>query len=254
MKTIRPREQPGKPLSKTKSPRPRANKPTVRRRESPDARRRRAAEIVRRLHVLYDNATCALEHKSALQLLVSTILSAQCTDDRVNKVTPDLFARYADAKAFADADAAELERMIQSTGFFRNKTKNIIGAARTLRDRFNCEVPSTMEDLLELPGVARKTANVVLGTWFEKNEGVVVDTHVGRLAHRLKLTWRSKNDKDAVKIEQDLMEVLPRDEWTFTSHALIWHGRRICTARKPLCEKCALAELCPSAFKVNGRK
>lgn len=223
---------------------------TIPARETLAARKTRALEIVRRLKREYPDVECALVHKSPLELLVATILSAQCTDDRVNKVTPALFARYRDAAAFAGANTAELEKLIQSTGFFRNKTKNIIGAAKRITEHYKGRVPDNMDDLLTLPGVARKTANVLLGTWFKKNEGVVVDTHIGRLAHRLKLTWRSKNDKDAIKIERDLMEVLPREDWTDIGHALIWHGRRICKARKPACEKCALADICPSAFKA----
>src|SRR5262249_28193172 len=153
-----------------------------------------------------------------------TILSAQCTDTRVNMVTPELFRRYKTASDFAAAEPRELERMIQSTGFFRNKAKSLIGMGKTVAENFGGKVPDTMESLLALPGVARKAANVVLGTWFGKNEGVVVDTHVGRLATRLGLTWTSRSEKDAVRIEQDLMQALPRNEWTFTSHALIWHG------------------------------
>lgn len=219
-------------------------------RESQQARKVRALEIVRRLKKEYAAAECALVHRSAMQLLVATILSAQCTDDRVNKVTPALFARYPDAAAFAAADIAELEKLIQSTGFFRNKAKNILGAAKRICEHFDGRVPDTMDALLTLPGVARKTANVILGTWFDRNEGMVVDTHIGRLAHRLGLTWRSRDDKDAVKIERDLMEVIPRDDWTDIGHALIWHGRRVCTARKPACERCSLADICPSANKA----
>lgn len=220
-------------------------------RESLDAKKARAKKIVAELDRLYPDATCALTHKSALQLLVSTILSAQCTDDRVNKVTPALFNRYPSAKAFANAEPAELEAMIQSTGFFRNKAKSIMGAARVITEEFGGEVPDNMDDLLKLPGVARKTANVILGTWFGKNVGVVVDTHIGRLAHRLGLTWRSKDSKDAVKIEKDLMEVLPHDAWTDAGHALIYHGRRVCAARKPDCDACTLAKLCPSAHTFD---
>jgi endonuclease-3 len=219
--------------------------------ESLDARRKRAARISRGLRKLYPDAGCALRHGSALRLLVSTILSAQCTDERVNKVTPLVFKRYKTAKDFAQADPAELEGLIRSTGFFRNKTKNIIGSGRVLTERFNGQVPDTMAELIELPGVSRKTANVILGTWFDKNEGFVVDTHVGRLAHRLGLTWRSRDDKDAVKIERDLMEVFPEKEWNTLDHALIWHGRKVCSARKPDCDQCALADLCPSAFSFD---
>ncbi len=222
-------------------------------RESIAARKARALKITKRLRRQYKDVDCALRHRSALQLLISTILSAQCTDDRVNKVTPTVFARYRGARAFATADVAELESLIQSTGFFRNKTKSIIGACRVLTERFDGTVPDTMDELIELPGVARKTANVILGTWFGKNEGVVVDTHVGRLAHRLRLTWRSRDGKDAVRIERDLMEMLARKEWTFMGHALIRHGRKVCNARKPMCNECVLADLCPSAHSFDRR-
>ncbi len=220
-------------------------KPAV---ESPAARAERVRRIIATLKKLYPIADCALKHASAMELLISTILSAQCTDERVNMVAPNVFKRYPTSADLAKASPTELEGIIRSTGFFRNKAKNIIGAAKTVVERFGGRVPDSMEELLELPGVARKTANVVLGTWFKKNEGVVVDTHIGRLAQRLKLTWRSKDDKDAVKIEQDLMEVLPRAEWTYVGHALIWHGRKVCGARKPLCEQCTLKNDCPSAF------
>ena len=179
---------------------------------------------------------------------MATILSAQCTDERVNIVTGDLFKRYRTAGDYAAADPGEFEGEIRSTGFFRQKTKSILGACRMLLEGHGGEVPRTMEGLTSLPGVARKTANVVLGTCFGKNDGIAVDTHVGRLAHRLSLTWRSRDDKDAGKIEQDLMELLPRQSWTFVSHALILHGRRVCSARKPDCDSCGLAGLCPTAF------
>lgn len=223
-------------------------------RESVAKKAERAAKIIAMLKTQYPEAECALCHESPLQLLVATILSAQCTDDRVNKVTPALFERYRTARDFADAKQEELEKLIQSTGFFRNKAKNIIGAGRRLTEGFGGDVPQTMDELLTLPGVARKTANVVLGSAFGKNEGVVVDTHIGRLSHRLGLSWRSKNDKDAVKIERDLMEIVPRDEWTYLGHALIWHGRKICTARKPNCEGCVLNALCPSAFSFENNQ
>ena len=221
-------------------------------RESSASRIARADRILKVLLKGYPDADCALGHKSALHLLVATILSAQCTDERVNKVTPALFKRFKTAKDFGEAKPAELEKLIQSTGFFRNKTKSIIGAGRIITERFDGRVPSTMADLVELPGVARKTANVILGTWFEKNEGFVVDTHIGRLAERLRLTWRSRDSKDAVKIEQDLMEVFPQARWTFVGHALIWHGRRVCSARKPDCEACGMKDLCPAAFSFDG--
>lgn len=229
-------------------------KPSLRGKEPMEAKKARAAKIVAGLKKLYPDATCALQHGSALQLLIATILSAQSTDETVNKVTPVLFAKYPTAADLAGADAAEVEKVIYPTGFFRQKTKSIMGAAKAIAARPGCAVPETMPELIELPGVARKTANVLLGTWFGKNEGVVVDTHVGRLAHRLKLTWSSKDEKDAVKIEQDLMQVLPRKQWTFVSHALIWHGRKVCTARKPNCDACKLSQLCPSAFAFADGK
>ena len=215
--------------------------------ESIDQRKRRARRILAKLRALYPDADCALEHKSALHLLVSTILSAQSTDETVNKVTPVLFKRFKTAKALAGASLEEVEEIIHSTGFFRQKAKSITGACRRIVDDFGGKVPDSLEALVTLPGVARKTANVVLGTWFGISEGVVVDTHVGRLAERLGLMWNGKNSKDAVKIEQDLMAILPRSEWTYVSHALIQHGRRVCAARKPDCRNCSLAKLCPSA-------
>jgi len=206
-------------------------------------RRARARKIVARLEREYPDATCALHHSSALELVVATILSAQCTDARVNMVTPALFAKYRTARDYAAADPQVLEREIQSTGFFRNKTKSIIGMAQALVEHHGGEVPDTMEALTELPGVGRKTANVILGTWFKKNEGVVVDTHVQRLSRLLKLT---KHD-DPVKIERDLMDLLPRDKWTWWSHTLIQHGRQVCIARRPKCEDCVVNRLCPSS-------
>ncbi len=214
---------------------------------------KRVAAILAELHRLYPEAECALSHRSAWELLVSTILSAQCTDERVNKVTPGLFERYPSIAALAKASPLDLEKIIRSTGFFRNKAKSLLGAARKIVADYAGHVPETMDELLHLPGVARKTANVVLGTWFRKNEGVVVDTHIGRLSQRLGLTWRSKDDKDAKKIEADLIEVLPREQWTFVGHALIWHGRRVCSARKPNCAGCTLSRMCPSAFSYGGR-
>jgi endonuclease-3 len=206
-------------------------------------RQARARKIVARLEQAYPDATCALHHASALELVVATILSAQCTDARVNMVTPALFAKYRTAAAYAAADPRVLEREIQSTGFFRNKTKSIIGMAQALVERHGGEVPDTMAELTELPGVGRKTANVILGTWFKKNDGVVVDTHVHRITRLLKLT---KQD-DPVKIERDLMELLPRDKWTWWSHTLIQHGRQVCIARRPKCEECVVNKLCPSS-------
>jgi endonuclease-3 len=212
--------------------------------QSPQAERRaRVRKIITRLERAYPDATCALHHASALELVVATILSAQCTDVRVNMVTPVLFAKYRTAADYAAADPRVLEREIQSTGFFRNKTKSIIGMAQALVERYGGEVPDTMEALTELPGVGRKTANVILGTWFKKNEGVVVDTHVQRLSRLMKLT---KHD-DPVKIERDLMALLPRDKWTWWSHTLIQHGRQVCIARRPRCEECVVNRLCPSS-------
>ncbi len=203
----------------------------------------RVKQIIARLQRAYPDATCALHHTSALELVVATILSAQCTDARVNMVTPALFAKYRTAADYAAADPRVLEREIQSTGFFRNKTKSIIGMAQALVERHGGEVPDTMEALTNLPGVGRKTANVILGTWFKKNEGVVVDTHVQRLSRLMKLT---RHD-DPVKIERDLMDLLPRDKWTWWSHTLIQHGRQVCIARRPRCEECVVNRLCPSS-------
>jgi endonuclease III len=203
-------------------------------------------EIVRRLKKLYPDARTELDFTTPWQLLVATILSAQSTDRTVNLVTPALFARFATPQALAVANPEEVEGIIKSTGFFRNKTKSIVGAAQAITERFNGEVPSTMDDLYGLPGVGRKTANVVLGNAFDKSFGIVVDTHVTRLARRLGLTANT----DAVKIEQDLMPVVPKRDWTVFSHLLIFHGRRICFARKPNCAGCVLADICPSAFRV----
>ncbi len=213
------------------------------RKESPQELKARARKIVRRLDRAYPGATCALHHTNALELLVATILSAQCTDVRVNKVTPDLFAKYGSARDYASADPRVLEREIQSTGFFRNKTKSIIGMAQALVERHGGNVPDTMEALVALPGVGRKTANVILGTWFGKNEGVVVDTHVQRITRLLKLT---RHD-DPVKIERDLMALVPSPKWSVFSHMLILHGRTVCIARRPRCEVCVLSDLCPSS-------
>ncbi len=210
-------------------------------------KKKRAKKILGGLHKLYPDATCALEHQNAFQLLISTILSAQSTDVTVNKVTPVLFAKYPAPQALAGARLADIEKIIHQTGFFRQKTKSVIGASKAIVEQFDGKVPDDLESLITLPGVARKTANVVLGTAFGKNEGVVVDTHVGRLATRLGLTWTARNTKDAVRIEQDLMQIVPREQWTFFGHSLIWHGRQICIARKPKCPECALAKWCPSA-------
>ncbi|WP_058183438.1 endonuclease III [Mastigocoleus testarum] len=203
----------------------------------------RALEILIRLKRLYPDATCSLTHDSPVQLLVATILSAQCTDERVNKVTPDLFARFPDAESLANADLEELEQLVRSTGFYRNKAKNIRAACRKIVDDFDAQVPGRMEDLLQLSGVARKTANVVLAHAFGINAGVTVDTHVKRLSQRLGFT----KHQDPVRIERDLMKLLPQADWENWSIRLIYHGRAICKARSPACEVCQLADICPSA-------
>jgi endonuclease-3 len=201
-----------------------------------------ARTVVRRLHGEYPEAECALVHKNAFELAVATILSAQCTDDMVNRVTPTLFRRYPTPQKLARARTATIEKLIHPTGFFRNKTKSLLGLARKLVSDFDGKVPETMEELLTLPGVARKTANVILGVAFGKADGVVVDTHVKRLTNRLGLTEHA----DPQKIERDLMELLPRSEWIAVGHLLIWHGRRVCSARRPACDRCLLSDRCPS--------
>jgi endonuclease III len=206
----------------------------------------RIAAIVDGLEALYPDAHCELDFSSPFQLLIATILSAQTTDVRVNLVTPKLFAKYGTAPKLAAATTKELEPIIMSTGFYRNKAKSILGAARVIMEDFAGKVPQTMDELLTLPGVARKTANVVLGSAFGQNVGFVVDTHIMRLSQRLRLT----RNTEPPKIEPDLMEKLPHDKWTKLGHQLIWHGRRVCFARKPQCGECALAPHCPSAFKV----
>ena len=200
--------------------------------------------IIAELHNLYPQATCSLDFSNPLELLVATQLSAQCTDVRVNIVTKQLFQKYKSAEDYATVSQEELEQDIRSTGFYRNKAKNIRATGQRLLTAYNGEVPHSMEELLTLPGVARKTANVVLGYAFGIEVGIVVDTHVGRLSRRLGWT----TNEDAVKVEQDLMRIIPREEWLNISHMLIFHGRAICDARKPLCEQCTLAHLCPSAF------
>jgi len=202
--------------------------------------RRRVRRILNGLARLYPDATCALHYDGPLQLLVATILSAQCTDRRVNMVTPALFARYPDAQAFANAKQAELEQMIQSTGFFRSKARNLIACCKGIVERHGGMVPSTMDELVPLSGVGRKTANVVLGNAFAV-PGIPVDTHVARLSQRMGLTVHT----DPVKIERDLMLMVPKKEWTMFGHRMIHHGRVICHARRPLCEQCALAKQCP---------
>jgi endonuclease-3 len=206
----------------------------------------RVAAILAKLDEAYPAASCELTHGNAFQLLISTILSAQCTDVRVNQVTATLFPKYQTAEAFAHANPAELEREIRPTGFFRNKTKSIMGASKAILENFGGQVPRTMEEILTLPGVARKTANVVLGTAYGIASGVVVDTHVQRLSQRLDLT----RNEDPKKIEQDLIEIIPTEKWILFSHQLIWHGRRVCVARKPRCIECNLERLCYSKDKT----
>lgn len=203
----------------------------------------RMPEILRLLHKTYPDAQCELNFESPLELLVATVLSAQCTDERVNMVTPELFAAYPDAKAYAEADLEDLQEVIRSTGFFRNKSKNLQNACRRIVEEYGGEVPDTMEELVKLPGVARKTANVVLGNAYNVAEGIAVDTHVKRLANRLALSSETTPEK----IERDLMDLAPRDAWTDVSHLLIFHGRRVCSAKKPDCAACTISHLCPSA-------
>jgi len=202
-----------------------------------------SAEILSLLKELYPDARCALEYRNAYELLCATILSAQCTDVRVNLVTPTLFSRYPTPFELARAEPADVEEIIKSTGFFRNKTKSLIGMAQAVVADHNGEIPRTMEELRRLPGVGRKTANVVLGNAYNINEGVTVDTHVGRLSGRLGLS----KEQDPVKIEQDLMRLFPQADWGLLSHLLIFHGRQVCIARRPRCAECILARLCPSA-------
>lgn len=202
--------------------------------------RTRARKITRLLAKEYPEAECALQHDNPLQLLVATILSAQCTDVRVNMVTPALFAQFPDARAFAEADKRKLQKAIQSTGFFRNKARNIMACCKQIVAEHDGEVPDTLAELVKLAGVGRKTANVVLGNAFN-TPGITVDTHVTRLSRRMGLTEKN----DAVKIERDLMELLPPKDWTLFSHRMIWHGRRVCAARKPRCEDCVLKKVCP---------
>jgi endonuclease III len=206
----------------------------------------RVQDILKRLNELYPDVTCALTHASAWELLVATILSAQSTDVNVNRVTPELFRKYPTVQAFAALAPEQLEPDVRSTGFFRNKSKSVVGAAKKIVSEFGGQVPEDIEQLLTLPGVARKTANVVLGTWFKKAEGVVVDTHVHRISRRLELT----KEKDPQKIEQDLIKILPRERWILFSHQIIWHGRKLCVARKPRCAECALETICHAGDKT----
>ncbi|HEX4056239.1 MAG TPA: endonuclease III [Tepidisphaeraceae bacterium] len=212
--------------------------------------RQRAARILRVLQSVYPDAKCSLNYRTPLQLLVATILSAQCTDVRVNLVTKSLFQKYKTAADFAKSPEGELEREIQSTGFYRNKAKSIRAMATSLLKSHGGRVPQTMEDLTDLAGVGRKTANVVLGSVFNKNAGVVVDTHVARLSQRLNLTQHAAPEK----IERDLMEVIPQEQWTLWSHLLIYHGRAICMARRPACEKCAVFKDCPTGPKILAER
>ena len=206
----------------------------------------RVADILKRLNDLYPEVTCALTHASAWELLVATILSAQSTDVNVNRVTPELFRKYPTVEAFAALTPEQLEPDVRSTGFFRNKSKSVVGAAKKIVADYGGQVPDDIEKLLTLPGVARKTANVVLGTWFKKAEGVVVDTHVHRISRRLELTTQN----DPQKIEQDLMKIIPRERWILFSHQIIWHGRKLCIARKPKCAECALENICHAGDKT----
>jgi endonuclease-3 len=206
----------------------------------------RVTEILKRLDQLYPDVTCALKHSSAWELLVATILSAQSTDVNVNRVTPELFRKYPTVQDFAALTPEQLEPDVRSTGFFRNKSKSVVGAAKKVVADFSGQVPDEMDKLLTLPGVARKTANVVLGSWFKKADGVVVDTHVHRISRRLELTTQD----DPAKIEQDLMKVIPREKWILFSHQIIWHGRSLCPARKPKCAECPLENICHAGDKT----
>jgi len=225
--------------SKTKKP---ASKPVTGVKTDP----KRVAAILKRLDEAYPNAVCELNHENAFQLLIATILSAQCTDVRVNQVTATLFKKYQTPEAFAHANPSELEQDIRPTGFFRNKTKSVMGASKAIVERFGGKVPQTMEEMLTIPGAARKTSNVVLGTAYGIASGVVVDTHVMRLSNRLDLS----HNEDPKKIEQDLIKILPQDRWISFSHQLIWHGRRVCHARNPKCTDCNLASICTSKDKT----
>jgi len=217
-------------------------------RETPEQLKARTRNLIRRLKRAYPDAKCSLNHSNPFELLVATILSAQCTDERVNIVTANLFRKYTKPEDYLKVSPRELEKDIQSTGFFRNKTKSIQGTSKVLTEEYGGQVPHTMEELLELPGVARKTANVVLGNAFDVKAGVVVDTHVTRLSHRLDLTQQ----KTAEKIEQDLIPIVPKKDWVIFPHLLISHGRKICKARNPLCAECPVEKLCPSSWLKTG--
>lgn len=230
-------------MPRKQQPNAAAKNPSKRRKKKGKDLRAHAATILERLKKEYPDAHCELDFNSPLQLLVATILSAQCTDKRVNMVTPELFRTFPDAKSLSEAQTDKLEDIIKSTGFFRNKTKSLLGMSAAVVDRHNGQIPQTMDELVKLPGVGRKTANVVLGNAFNINEGVVVDTHVGRLSVRLGLT----SETDPVKVEQVLMSLFPQEDWALLSHLLIFHGRRICIARAPRCDVCVLNDVCPSA-------
>jgi endonuclease-3 len=218
-------------------------------RETKSQKLERTAQIIKLLKRAHPDAKCALNHANPFELLIATILSAQCTDERVNIVTADLFRKYRKPEDYLKVRDTELQQDIRTTGFFRNKTRSIQGACRVLIEEFGGQVPQTMEELLRVPGAARKTSNVVLGVGFGIAEGVVVDTHVSRLSQRLKLT----RQKDPVKIEKDLMTLVPRKDWIIFSHLLIFHGRRVCKARRPLCEECVVETLCPSSMLKTGK-
>ena len=243
-------KKPTRRISKPKATKPAKKKTARGTRKTPtktakasETKRRHAQRIHKELERLYPNANCALTHRNPYELLVATILSAQCTDVRVNMVTPDLFKRYPTPAAMAEAPIGDIEQAVRTTGFYRNKAKNIRGTSQQLVEKHDGNVPDTMEELLELPGVARKTANVVLGNAFDKNEGVVVDTHVGRLSRRLGLTKHT----DPKKVELDLMALFPSHRWAMLAHLLIHHGRAVCPARKPKCNACTLTKICPKA-------
>ena len=232
-----------RPIAGAKKPRAGPRRKAAPRRIAKSALGPYALEVLSRLKRAYPDAHTELDYETPLQLLIATILSAQCTDKRVNMVTPLLFRTFPTAAALADAPSEEVEEIIKSTGFFRNKTKSLIGLGKALVERYRGEVPDSMDALVKLPGVGRKTANVVLGNAFQKNEGVVVDTHVARLSRRLGIT----RETDPVKIEQDLMQLFPREDWALLAHLLIFHGRRVCVARAPKCEICVLNDICPSS-------
>ena len=245
-KITKKRKNPLKESGKTKPVQSAKRVGTAKRIAAKGTDAKRVAAILAKLDEAYPAATCELKHENAFQLLISTILSAQCTDVRVNQVAETLYKKYPTPEAFAYASPTELEQDVRPTGFFRNKTKSIMGASKAILERFGGQVPRTMEEMLTLPGAARKTANVVLGTAYGIASGIVVDTHVIRISNRLDLT----RNEDPKKIEQDLMQVIPKEKWIFFSHQIIWHGRRVCQARKPKCAECNLEKLCYSKDKT----